>query len=74
MNEVERYQESIRILLQGITGCNKAEVSRQTGINQVTISYFLANKHKVNEETIEKLATYVWRKMNSHLLIGPEDL
>jgi len=72
------YEESIRILLNGLTNCNVNQVCRESGVCRQYIKDFLLSKET---ETIypkqikarEKLERFVWNKLNSSILLSDED-
>lgn len=62
----------MRILLNGITGVNCREIERGTGLASLTVRKFMCGKD-TGEEVRDKVAEFVWKKLNSHLLICEED-
>jgi hypothetical protein len=67
------YEESLRVLLQGVSGVNLSIVSRGSGVDRFQIAKFVAGK-KVRPDTLANLGLFVFRQMNSHVLLSKEDL
>lgn len=67
------YEESIRVLVTGTCGANIELLRRETGVSKRTTMDFLANARTSNPTTLEALGTFVWRQMNSHLLLCDSD-
>jgi hypothetical protein len=68
------YEESMRILLTGICGINAQQISKGTGVSHVCILQFYRNQTKAHYKTIDKLAWFIWKKMNENVLLSPEEL
>lgn len=60
----EKHINSIKVLLNGITGVNCTEVARQTGLAEATIRRFMSGKD-VDDTTLDKISDYIWRSMNA---------
>lgn len=66
------HEETIRILLNGLTGCNVALVSRETGLHRHTIARFLrGDKKSYGPDAVETIGWFVWRTLNMHVLLAP---
>lgn len=67
------YEESIRILLNGVTGVNSQAVSDEIGIARLSVSQFAGGSVKSTEKTRDLIAAFVWRRMNAHVLLSDSD-
>ena len=67
------YHESIRILLEGISGPRLNTIAIAAGLSRRSVATFLQNKRVSQDETIEALAWYIWKKMNSTVLLSDSD-
>lgn len=67
------YDESLRILLDGVCGPNDAEIRRGTGLSRPAVRGFFAG-HESRADTMEKLGMFVWRKLNASVLLSEVEL
>lgn len=68
------YEDSIRVLLDGITGANAALVIRETGLSKNAVYEFLAREHRTTtDKVLTSLAWFVWRRLNAHVLLCDDD-
>ncbi len=67
------YHESMRVLLEGISGPKLNAISVETGVTRTTVRNFLTNKRTCHDDTIETIAWYIWKKMNSTVLLSDSD-
>jgi hypothetical protein len=68
------YEDSIRILLRGTCGANPHEIARVTGMRDETVRRFLENRGEPRRDSLDAIGLFVFRRMNAHCVIGPEDL
>ena len=67
------YHESMRILIEGVSGSMTTRISTQTGLSRGAILNFLHNKKVVQNDTVETLAWFIWKKMNATVLLSDSD-
>lgn len=68
------YEDSIRILLHGLTGANTRAVGMAVGLSRLAVSQFLSGQVATKPATVDRIATFVFRRMNAAVLLSPEDL
>ena len=64
--------EAAKILLTGVCGPNALEIARETGIPRNTVSRYLEGAD-AHDGTRYKIYTFIWRRINAHLLISEAD-
>lgn len=67
------FEDSIRVLLQGTCGVNPNLLAGELGIARATVAKFVAGG-VCRPDIVDAIGLFVFRRMNAHLLIGPEDL
>jgi hypothetical protein len=66
------YEDSIRVLLRGMTGVNASVVNRATRVRHDSTLRFCCGE-TIPEPVMDRLALFVWRQMNAKVLICEED-
>jgi hypothetical protein len=66
------YDQALRILLEGTCGANACEIQRHTGLSRKAVQNFLQDA-TCHDKTRDEIGMFVWRKMNSHVLLCEED-
>lgn len=66
-------EECARIILNGVSGCNKRTVAREAFVSQMTVAKFLRGGN-LRPEYVERIELFIWRQLNRHVLLGEEDL
>lgn len=64
---------AMKVLLDGVCGINVHQVVREAKVDRRAIYKFL-NGEKISTENLDKLSLFIWKKINSHLLITESDL
>lgn len=64
--------DAARILIVGICGPNLVEIARGSGVPRSTVERYLAGL-PVRRRADERIRTFVWRRLNAHLLLAPSD-
>jgi hypothetical protein len=67
------YEESIRVLLNGTTGMNVRVVTENTKISTRILLRFFHREEGIPQATIDKLAWFVWERLNVHVLLSVEE-
>ncbi len=67
------YEDSIRILLNGTCGVTPQRVYNACGVSRRTVHLFMEATVETQQSSIDTMAWFVWRQMNSHLLIANSD-
>lgn len=71
--EQRRYHEAMRILLEGVGGCNASAVGRLAGVSHQAVLNFVAGRSNGDLFVADKLAWVIWRKLNAAVLLSDED-
>lgn len=66
------YEQSIRVLLEGVCGVNLNMIARQMDLSNGAIRNFI-NGDSCSSITVDLIAEFVWKRLNAHLLICDED-
>lgn len=67
------YEDSIRILLEGVSGANANRLEQEAQVSRQSIARFLNGK-TIGNELVDKIGLVVWRKINANILLSPSDL
>jgi hypothetical protein len=66
------YKESVRILLEGVCGVNINLIGRETNLSKRAVIGFI-NGIESTPRTTEVIGMFIWRKMNSSILLCDSD-
>jgi hypothetical protein len=67
------FEQSIRVLLDGVCGANLSMIAKETKLSNGTIRLFMGGKSSYHPDTLDLISEFVWKKLNAHLLICDED-
>lgn len=67
------YEQSIRVLLDGVCGVNLNMIAKETELSNGAIRTFMTGNSGCHPNTLELIAEFVWKRLNAHLLICDED-
>lgn len=65
--------DAVRILLNGVTGCNDSVIRRGTGLSRSCVAGYVNGTIDTPEANREKIYFFVWRQLNAHLLLCDTD-
>jgi len=66
------YHQAMKVLLEGISGARLNTIALESGLSRGAVINFMKNK-EVHEATIDAIGWYIWKRMNSTVLLGPSD-
>jgi hypothetical protein len=69
-----RFEDALRVLLEGVSGCNGTRVAQGSGLSHVCVMQFLRGQTAPRAQTVDRLAWFVWRRLNANVLLDPADL
>ena len=67
-----KYEEAMRILLEGTCGVNEAKVTRECGASRPALRAFISGA-EITDNQLDRIGMFIWRKMNAHLLLSEDD-
>ncbi len=66
------FDDAMRVLLRGTSGVNITNVAKGAGVGRQDVSRFLMSaEHR--QSSVDKIAWFVWRSMNRHVLVSDSD-